>query len=126
DTEPEVMLRRALFRRRLRFRLHSRKLPGRPDIVFPCARVAVFVDGDFWHGAGWRERGFESMEAQFARRSEFWVAKIKANIERDRCVNEALASMRWEVVRLFESEVRRSLDKCVSRVAKAVARRRGR
>src|SRR5438309_2126139 len=56
NTEPEWLLRRALFRRGLRFRVHVKTLPGRPDIVFSSVRVVVFVDGDFWHGAGWRER----------------------------------------------------------------------
>lgn len=126
DTEPERLLRSALFGRGLRFRLHVRKLPGRPDIVFPRARIVVFVDGDFWHGAGWRERGFESMESQFSgqRRSEFWIAKIRSNIERDRRVNEMLAELGWQVIRLRESEVRASLDKCVTRVARAVSRAR--
>ena len=124
NTEPEMVLRRALFRRGLRFRIHATKLPGRPDIVFPKARVVVFVDGDFWHGAGWRERGFQSMEAQFASRAEFWISKIKANMDRDKRVNDALASIGWTVVRLWESEVRRSLDQCVSRVLKVVTRRR--
>src|SRR5262245_10437043 len=75
DTQPERLLRTAIFKRGLRYRLHYRKLPGRPDLVFPSARIAVFVDGDFWHGGGWKERGFASMEAQYERRSEFWVTK---------------------------------------------------
>ena len=81
DTVPEIRLRRELHRRGLRYRLRS-KLPGKPDLVFSRARVAVFVDGDMWHGRGWRERGFSSMEEQFAghRNPDFWIAKIRRNV----------------------------------------------
>jgi len=122
DTEPEVLLRRDLFRRGFRFRVHYKRLPGRPDIVFPSQRVAVFVDGDFWHGGGWKERGFPSLEAQFERNAKFWVAKIRSNVERDRKVNAELAASGWTVIRLWESEVRRSPDKCARKVKKAVSR----
>ena len=63
-TRPEMTLRRALFRRGLRYRVRT-TLPGKPDVVFPGARVACFVDGAFWHGGGWKERGYTSMESQF-------------------------------------------------------------
>lgn len=126
DTEPERMLRRAVFSRGLRYRLHDRRLPGRPDLVFPRARVAVFVDGDFWHGAGWKERGFSSMEAQFQRRSEFWVKKIRENVARDERVNARLRELDWTVVRLWESQIRKSLDECVEYVCGAVVARRRR
>jgi DNA mismatch endonuclease (patch repair protein) len=128
NTEPERMLRSALFRRGLRFRINVRKLPGCPDIVFSGAHVVVFVDGDFWHGAGWRERGFTSMEAQFVgqRRSEFWIKKIQANVERDRRVDKLLGESGWRVVRLWESDVRKSLDVCVAKVAAAVVQTRRR
>lgn len=124
DTEPEKLLRRALFRRGLRFRVHDKRLPGRPDIVFPRQRVAVFVDGDFWHGSGWKERGFPSMEAQFRERADFWVPKIRANVRRDRTVNAALDALGWTVIRLWESDVRRALNKCVRRVARLVLGRK--
>jgi DNA mismatch endonuclease (patch repair protein) len=109
DTEPELLLRRVLHRRGLRYRLHARALPGRPDIVFARARLAVFVDGDFWHGQGWRERGFASFEEQFARHRdpERWRAKIERNMARDEEVNHALNSLGWRVLRVWESDIRR-------------------
>jgi DNA mismatch endonuclease (patch repair protein) len=122
NTEPEWTLRRALFRLGLRFRIHYRKLPGRPDLAFPRQRVAVFVDGDFWHGGGWKERGFPSMEAQFGRRADFWITKIRSNVERDRRVNGELAALGWRVIRLWESEVRKKLEECVGRVHREVMR----
>lgn len=123
NTEPEWLLRRALFKRGLRFRVHVKALPGRPDIVFSGARVAVFVDGDFWHGAGWRERGFTSMEAQFVgrQRADFWITKIKANMRRDEQVNAALTEQGWRVIRLWESHIRKSPGRCVARVLRSIS-----
>lgn len=76
--------------------------------MFSRARVAVFVDGDFWHGAGWRERGFTSLEEQFRnhRDPEKWIAKIRRNVERDVEVGEALSALGWRVIRVWESDVR--------------------
>src|SRR4051794_40927916 len=93
DTRPELALRRALHARGLRYRVHARDVLGRPDLVNRARRVAVFVDGDFWHGnpAEWQRRGFDSMEEQFpAAKREHWAAKLTRNIERDREVTAAL------------------------------------
>jgi DNA mismatch endonuclease, patch repair protein len=118
DTVPELLLRRELHRRGLRYRLHARGLVGKPDLVFASARIAVFVDGDFWHGKGWRERGFTSVEAQFAhhRDPRFWIAKIRRNMARDDEVNTALAAAGWRVVRVLESEVRADVVAVADRV----------
>jgi DNA mismatch endonuclease, patch repair protein len=117
DTVPEILLRSELHRRGLRYRLRS-KLPGKPDLVFSRARVAVFVDGDMWHGHGWRERGFSSMEEQFAnhRNPDFWVAKIRRNVARDQEVGRQLKALGWTVVRVLESEVRRDVRSAADRV----------
>ena len=81
DTKPELALRRALWHRGLRYRLRTAVL-GKPDIVFPGAKVAIFVDGDFWHGNAWRVSGLPSFESQFDRmhNSEFWRDKITVDI----------------------------------------------
>lgn len=117
DTVPELLLRRELHARGRRYRLQG-KLPGRPDIVFSSAHLAVFVDGDMWHGHGWRERGFTSMEAQFAghRDPAKWVAKIRRNMERDAEANAALANLGWTVLRLLESEIRRDVSAAADQV----------
>lgn len=124
DTVPELLLRRALHRRGLRYRLHA-ELPGTPDIVFPRQKVAVFVDGDMWHGEGWRERGFRSMEEQFSnhRNPEFWIAKIRKNVQHDQDVNHALVGLGWAVHRVRESEVRGDLVSVVDEVEALVRRR---
>lgn len=125
DSRAELSLRRALFAMGLRFRVDYGRLPGRPDIVFPSAHVAVFVDGDFWHGAGWRERGFSSLEEQFGERRDFWVAKIRRNMERDAEVNARLDALGWKVMRFFSSRVEQELEDIAAIVAAEVRRRRG-
>src|SRR5579859_1797792 len=122
DSEAEMRLRRALFARGLRYRVHYRRLVGQPDIVFPSARVVVFVDGDFWHGNAWKLRGMTSFEEQFqfASRPDYWRAKITRNMERDREVNDRLVSEGWRVIRIWESDVLKGVDQCVARVMEAL------
>src|SRR4051812_41691179 len=98
DTHPELALRRALHGRGLRFRVNPSGVVGKPDIVNRSKRLAIFVDGDFWHGNpdDWARRGFESMEAQFrSANRERWVAKLRRNMERDRQVTSQLESEGW-------------------------------
>ena len=118
NSKAELLLRRALFNRGRRYRIHYPRLTGKPDIVFPRAKLAVFVDGDFWHGNAWRLRGMPSFEEQFRFKSnpEFWEKKIRGNIERDREVTLALATSGWRVLRLWESEVLSDVAACVARV----------
>lgn len=104
DTVAELALRRRLWRNGLRYRVRS-NLIGKPDIVFPRDRLAVFVDGDFWHGNSWRVRGLASLEAQFPNNTEWWVKKITGNVARDQAVTEALEASGWCVLRLWESSV---------------------
>jgi DNA mismatch endonuclease (patch repair protein) len=107
DTRPELLLRRAVHARGGRFRLHPSDVPGRPDLVVRSRKVAVFVDGDLWHGnpAEWERRGRASMADMFPTRTDWWVAKIERNVERDRTVNRQLQDRGWRVVRLWASEV---------------------
>ncbi|PYE52978.1 T/G mismatch-specific endonuclease [Deinococcus yavapaiensis KR-236] len=108
DTGIEVTLRSALHRRGLRFRKNVKGLPGSPDIVFPRRKVAVFVDGDFWHGWRFEERGHKL--------KPFWREKVERNMERDRCNVADLQALGWRVLRVWEHEVEERLDDVVERV----------
>lgn len=120
NTEPELMLRKALWKENLRYRVNYRKLPGKPDIVFTKYRVAVFCDGDYWHGHNWAIRGLSSLEEELAGYSEFWRNKIVGNIERDTKNNRSLRDMGWTVVRLWESDIRADINGCVQQIKTAL------
>ena len=105
NTSPELVLRKALWHQGLRFRVNYKKLPGKPDIVFTRAKIAVFCDGDYWHGHYWALRGMKDLDEELSRYSEFWANKIRRNIQRDEEVNSQLAVMGWRVVRIWESEI---------------------
>lgn len=125
-TRPEMAIRRELFGRGLRYRVRS-TLIGRPDLVFPGARVACFVDGDRWHGNGWRTRGFASFEEEFAHRnSDFWKQKIARNMARDVEVTCQLQAEGWLVVRVWASEIEADLTSVADRVERSVLDRRTR
>jgi len=120
----EVAFRRRLWWLGLRYRLYAPDLPGKPDIVFRSAKVAVFVDGDFWHGRVLVERGESELRKQFrTKRREWWISKIKRNVERDARVNELLRAGGWRVVRLWEKDVLRTSDRLAARVAAVVRAR---
>lgn len=105
DTGPELELRRELWRLGGRYRLYAAHVPGNPDLVFAGARAVVFVDGDFWHGRGWRKRRERLMLGSNA---EYWTAKIQRNRARDRANNRQLKQLGWRVIRVWETEVRRN------------------
>ena len=122
DTRPEVALRQVLHARGLRYRVHPRDVPGRPDLVNRRRKVAVFVDGDFWHGNPdeWRRRGYDSMEAQFpASKRDHWTTKLKRNVARDAEVNEALRQQGWRVVRVWESDIQTDIGAAVEKIEAA-------
>lgn len=119
DTEPELLLRKALWKDGFRYRVNDRKLPGKPDIVFSRAKIVVFCDGDFWHGHNWAIRGLSSFEEELASYSEFWRQKIIGNVERDRKNTSLLEEAGWLVIRLWESDIRTKTDKCIAKIEDA-------
>ena len=101
DTKPEMIVRKYLFSRGLRFRIQVRKLPGRPDIVLPKYKTVIFVDGCFWHGhEGCRYYRLPKSNV------EFWKVKIERNMERDAKSETELIAMGWRVIRVWECEIR--------------------
>lgn len=119
DTKAEAELRRALWALGLRFRKNVGALPGRPDIVFGRARVAVFVDGDFWHGRDWPARKARLERGANAR---YWLAKITANMARDQRKTAQLKAAHWTVVRQWETDVLRDPEAVAKRIAPIVRR----
>lgn len=124
-TRPELALRRELHRRGLRYRVKN-GLTGKPDIVFVGPRVACFVDGDRWHGNGWKIRGYASFEDEFQHaNADFWRTKINRNMDRDREVTQQLTADGWMVVRVWASDVERDVAKVADQIEATVRGRAG-
>lgn len=123
DSKAELALRRALHAAGVRYRLHAPDVTGRPDLVIRTRRLAVFVDGDLWHGNPdeVRRRGRASLADVFPTRTEWWVAKIERTMARDREVTETLRAQGWTVVRLWEHDVLRDPSACADEVRRALA-----
>lgn len=109
DTNIELILRKKLYKKGYRYRLKS-SLFGKPDIVFPHKKLVIFCDGDFWHG--------KTYEKDKTKYKPFWVEKIKNNIERDKKVNEVLATDNWNVLRFWKSEILKNPDACIYKIEK--------
>ena len=112
DTGPETRVRSELHKRGFRFRKHLKELPGKPDIVFTKARVAVFIDGDFWHGYK-----FPTWEHKI---SDFWKTKISKNRERDAENHRRLREMGWTVIRLWQHDLERAFEESIERIVSAL------
>ena len=121
DTTPEILFRKALHALGLRFRKCAAKLPGKPDLVLASRRLAIFIDGDLWHGAQWRRRGLACLEDQFPATAsrDYWLAKIRRNGLRDCRATAELLAKGWTVLRFWESDVRRDVEACARQAASA-------
>ena len=117
-TKAELTLRRHLWARGLRYCLHVQELPGKPDIVFRRQRVAIFVDGDFWHGRNWTER---RKKLEKGANADYWIAKIEYNIERDLKSTVLLREMGWDVLRIWETDVLSTPDEACEKILQLVA-----
>ena len=102
DTGPEMILRRALHASGLRYRIQARELPGKPDIVFRRAKIAIFVHGCFWH----RHQNCPAGGRTPATRLDYWLPKFERNVDRDINVHNALVNAGWKVMTLWECDAR--------------------
>lgn len=113
NTRPELALRRALHARGFRYRLHDKRLPGKPDLILPRFRAAIYVHGCFWH----RHEGCKYATSP-ATRPEFWQAKFRENVERDQRNIDALIALGWRVAVVWECEMRKDLTETVDRTVR--------
>lgn len=111
----EVALAKALWAQGIRYRKNYRKLPGSPDIAITKAKVAIFVDGEFWHGEDWENR-----KNKLKSNREYWIAKIEENIARDKRNDSALLDMGWTPIHFWEKEVKKNLNGCVNKVVDTI------
>jgi len=117
NTSIEVKFRKELWRRGLRYHIHS-KLPGTPDIVFPKIKTAIFIDGCFWHSCPICKPTMPSSNA------EYWKNKINKNIERSSNADRKLSKMGWQVIHVWEHQIKRDFKGSIDSVIKAISQKR--
>ncbi len=115
DSDIELILRKELWNRGIRYRKNVRKITGNPDIVFIGLKIAVFCDSEFWHGFDWEKR-----KEDFKSNREFWIPKIERNMERDKEVNKLLADEGWTVLRFWGKEIKKETAKCADIIENAI------
>lgn len=117
NTKPELALRKIVsskfYPQGYRYKIHYRKAKGTPDIAFVSKKIAVFVDGDFWHGYKFSKRKHKLSK-------EYWLPKIKTNMKRDRKVNRELKKQGWKVVRFWEHQVKKDPEFVVRSIREAL------
>ena len=111
DTKIEILLRKELWHRGLRYRKNVNKICGKPDIVFISKKIAIFCDSEFWHGYDW-----ENKKREFKTNQDFWLPKIERNIQRDKEVNAKLTNDGWIVLRFWGNEIKTNLFACVDKI----------
>ena len=130
DTKPEIILRKALWRRGYRYRKNWSDLPGKPDLVLTKYRICIFVDSEFFHGKdfqeGYESKKYNSLEEQLAHSThpEFWLEKIRRNMQRDSEVNALLEGSGWTVLRFWSKDVQKDTAECVKTIEEAVFARK--
>ncbi|SHK69095.1 very short patch repair endonuclease [Epilithonimonas mollis] len=111
DTQPEILLRKALWLSGMRYRINVSKLPGKPDIVMRKHKLAIFVDGGFWHGYNWEEK-----KLRIKSNADYWIKKIERNMQRDIENTIALQEMGYTVLRFWDNQIRNDLQGCISQI----------
>ena len=107
----ETMLAKSLWHRGVRYRLNYRALAGSPDIAITKYKIAVFIDGEFWHGYDWENR-----KPKLKRNREYWIEKIEENMARDKRNDELLRAADWIVVHFWEKDILKNLETCVNKI----------
>lgn len=117
DTKIEVLLRKALWAKGYRYRKNYKLLPGTPDIVLTKQKIAIFCDGEFFHGKEW-----DVLEGRLkkGKNAEFWIGKIKRNMARDDEVNKSLVFLGWTVIRFWGDDIKNNIDECVKTIEETI------
>jgi len=115
DTKIEVMLRKALWHSGIRYRKNFKILPGTPDIAITKYKIAIFCDGEFWHGKNWNLQ-----KERLHSNREFWISKIERNMDRDHKTDMQLEHKGWYVLRFWGEEIEKNLDICIKEIREVI------
>ena len=121
DTQIERILRKALWREGIRYRKNYDKLPGKPDIAITKYKIAIFCDGEFFHGKDWEQL---QIKLKNSNNSDYWIKKIQRNINRDYEVEQAIRAKGWIVLRFWGKDIKHDVNMCVKTVKEAVLLRK--
>ena len=116
-TKAEILLSKRLWAEGIRYRLNYKKLPGSPDIAITKDKIAIFVDGEFWHGKDW-----EVKKTRIKNNSEYWIEKIEENIARDQRNNHKLIELGWLPIHFWERDVLKNLNDCIKLISEIIKR----
>jgi DNA mismatch endonuclease Vsr len=114
-SEIENKLAEALWNKGYRYRKNNKTVFGKPDFTFKKIKLAIFVDGEFWHGYNWEER-----KSDLKSNRGFWIPKIERNMERDKEVNETLKKQGWTVLRFWGNEIKKDFENCISKIEDSI------
>jgi DNA mismatch endonuclease, patch repair protein len=117
DTKEEITLAKALWHLGYRYRKNNRKIFGCPDFTFATLKIAIFVDGEFFHGKDWETKKKPKTN------SDYWIKKIERNMQRDIEVNTYLESQNWKILRFWSNDIKKNLDLCIVEIEKAIRER---
>jgi DNA mismatch endonuclease (patch repair protein) len=115
NTSIEVQLRKALWHEGIRYRKNLKTLPGKPDIAITKYKIAIFCDGEFWHGKDW-----ETKKNAINTNRDYWVTKIEKNIIRDNASEKKLENMGWVILRFWGNKINKKLEDCVNEVKETI------
>lgn len=114
-TKPELLLAKAMWSAGIRYRKNDRSVFGHPDFSMKGRKIAIFCDGDMWHGKDW-----EQQQSNFKSNRDFWIPKIERNMQRDSEVNEELNKTGWSVIRFWESDIKKDTQECVKTILEII------
>ena len=117
DTSIEIILRKALWKKGFRYRKNYAGLPGKPDIVIPKYRIAIFCDSEFFHGKDWDSL---KLQLQKGNNADYWIKKIERNRQRDRENEQKLIFSGWNVIRFWGKDIAKNVDECVKAVEEMI------
>ena len=117
-TASEILLSKALWAKGYRYRKNDKTVIGKPDIVFKTLRIAIFCDGEFWHGKHWKEK-----RNKISINRACWINKIERNIDRDKNINEQLSMQGWTVMRFWHKDIKGNLQNCLSKIENVLTKK---
>ncbi|MGN0250105.1 MAG: very short patch repair endonuclease [Oliverpabstia sp.] len=113
--DAEITLAKMLWHKGYRYRLNYKKLPGSPDIAITKSKIAIFVDGEFWHGYNWDEK-----KSKLKRNRDYWIQKIEENMARDVRVDKQLLAMDWVPIHFWSKEIKKNPDECIQTIEEVI------